>query len=135
MSAAIYITSEQPSAVDSIAVNGKYFILHMENISVIGEDHGLKRLDDYISYTLGEALAFTDESITPREQIEENYQEQWFDPAEGLALIEQYIDVVTNYHSLSATSRTQCLEDLQGYKSVLEILAQENIRWHFSCDI
>jgi hypothetical protein len=135
MSAAVYISAESPSAADKIAVNGKYFVLHIDNISTIGEDHGLKRLDEYISSTLDDVLELADESITPREKIQENFQEQWFDPGEGLALIDNYIDLVKNYHSLSETSKSQCLEDLQGYKAVLEILAKENIRWHFSYDL
>ena len=135
MSAAIYIATESPSPADQIAVNGKYFILHIDNISAIGEDHDLKRLDEYISYTLEETLEFLDESIVSREQAEQNHVEQWFDPKEGLELIKKYIDVVKNYHSLSETSKKQCLEDLESYKSVLEVLVKENIRWHFSHDI
>ena len=135
MSAAIYISTETPSSADQIAVNGKYFILHIDNISAIGEDHGLRRLDEFISYSLEETLAFVDESITSSEEIEESYQEEWFEPKEGLELIKKYIDLVKNYHSLSQATKKHCLEDMESYKSVLEILVKENVRWHFSHDI
>jgi len=135
MSAAIYISTEKPSIADQIAVNGKYFILHIDNISAIGEEHGLKRLDDFISYSLEETLEFIDESITPRDEVEKAYCEQWFDPKEGLELIMKYIELVKSYHSLSDSGKNQCLEDLEIYRSVLEILANKNIRWHFSHDL
>jgi len=135
MSAAIYISTETSHSAEEIAVSGKYFILHMDNICSIGEDNGLKRLDEYISYSLEDALDFINESIAPGEQVENNYQEEWFDPKEGLALINKYIDLVGNYHSLSEASKKKCLEDLGSYQAVLESLAKENIRWHFSYDI
>jgi hypothetical protein len=135
MSAAIYISSQVPSSADQIAVNGKHILLHIENISSIGEEYGLKRLDEYISYSPDETLEFFDKSMLTPEQSEMLSQELWFDPKEGLALIVQYIDLVERYHSLSETTKKQCLEELKSYISVLEILAQENIQWHFSCDI
>jgi len=135
MSAAIYISSKTSCSAEEIAVSDKYFILHMDNVSSFGEDNGLKRLDEYISYSLEDALDFIDEPSAPVEQIENNYQEEWYDPKEGLALINKYIDLVENCHSLSETSKKKCLEDLGSYQAVLESLAKENIRWHFSYDV
>lgn len=136
MSAAIYISTETPLAeIDEIAVNGKYFILHIDNISAIGEEHGLKRLDEYIGYTLDETLEFMVDSSDLHDSIRENHEEDWFDPKEGYSLIKKYIDLVKSYHSLSDTSKKHCLEDLESYKKILEVLTKHNIRWHFSCDI
>lgn len=105
MSAAFFISTETSSpAADQIAMNGKYFVLHIDNISSIGEDHGLRRLDEYIGYTLDEALGYANDSAH-KEQSKENYQEEWFDPAEGHELISRYIEPINNYHSLSDTSK------------------------------
>jgi len=136
MSAAIYISSETPiPEIDSIAVNGKYFILHIDNISTIGEEHGLKRLDEYIGYTLDETLEFMNTSSDLHDTIREHYEEEWFDPSEGHDLIKKYIDLIKNYHSLSDTTKKHCLEELESYKMVLEVLTKRNIRWRFSFDI
>ncbi len=135
MSAAIYITAEKSSPADRIAVDGKQILLHLDNLSAIGEAHGLKRLDEYIDYPADEMLDLFDESMLTAEQIEALSQTRWFDPAEGLVLINGYIDAVSHYHSLSETTKRHCLDDLSSYRLVLEILAQAGIRWHFSCDI
>jgi hypothetical protein len=135
MSAAIYITAEKPSSADRIAVDGKQILVHLDNLSAIGEEHGLRRLDEYIDYAADEMLDFFDESMLTAEQIDTLSQEQWFDPTEGLTLINSYIDVVKHYHSLSETTKHHCLEELYSYRAVLEILAKAGINWHFSCDI
>lgn len=51
MSAAIYISAESSSAANKIAIGGKYFFLNIDNLSVIGEDYGSRRLGEYICYT------------------------------------------------------------------------------------
>ena len=135
MSAAVYISFESPTTADQIVVDGKHMMLHLDNVSAIGEDHGLKRLDDYVSQTMEEVLDFMDDAMASQEQIITTYHEQWFDPKEGLALIEEYIGLIGNYHSLGETIKSKCLIDLKSYREVLRILTQENIRWHFSYDI
>ncbi len=135
MSAAVYITCESPTSADDIAVDGKNMIFHFDNISAIGEDHDLARLDEYVSQTMEEMLEFMISSTASKEQIEATYKEQWFNPKEGLELIEKYIELVKNYHSLSETTKHHCLADLEQYREVLEVLVKENVRWHFSYDI
>ena len=135
MSAAVYISCESRTSADDIAVDGKNMVIHIDNISAIGQDHNLNRLDEYISQSTEELLEFIGGSIESKEQIEASYKEQWFEPQEGLELVEKYIDLVKNYHSLSETTKEQCLADLEQYRRVLEMLVSENVRWHFSYDI
>lgn len=110
-------------------------MIHLDSISAIGEDHDLKRLDQYVSYTPEEVSDFLGGLEAAQEQIDESHREQWFDPKAGLELIEKYIDLVKNYHSLSDTTKGQCIPELESYKEVLKILVDENIRWHFSYDL
>ena len=135
MGAALYISFDSPTSAEGITVDGKHMLTHMDNIPAIGEDHGLIHLDEYVSQTMEQVLEFIDSSIASKDQLEEYYQEQWFDPTEGLELMEKYIDFVKNYHSLSDTTKRQCLPDLECYRDVLKILVDENVRWHFSYDL
>ena len=135
MSAALYISFESPTSAENVVVDGKYIMPHLDNISAIGEDHNLKRLDEYVSQSLSEILEFIDESVIPKQKVEETHNERWFDSNEGLEVIGKYKEVVKTYHSLSNTTKEDCLRDLESYEEVLKVLAKENIRWHFSYDI
>jgi hypothetical protein len=121
MSAAVYISCETPTSADDIAADGKNMLIHFDSFSAIGEDHDLERLDVYVSQTMEEMLEIMDDSIASKEEIEASHKERWFNPLVGLELIEKYISLVKKYHSLSDTTKQQCLPDLEQYREVLKI--------------
>lgn len=110
-------------------------MLHLDNISSIGEESGLARLDEFFSFDLDEAIDLLAEVGASQVDVEATHKEDWFGPELGRALIKDYMELIRDYHSLSDTTKKQCLADLEEYEKVFDILVQEKIRWHFSYDI
>ena len=115
--------------------DGANLLIHLDSISAIGEEYNLGRLDDYV-YTPTEQIAeFLLSAGASEEEIERANPELWFSPEEGLSLMQSYIDVITQYHTLSDTTKSMVVPELKEFCAILEVLYTENNQWHLEYDL
>lgn len=107
---------------------------HIDAISAIGEENNLKRLDEYVFTPTEQIIDFFRSTGASEEEIrliEEANSNLWFEPHEGISLIQEYVHTILNYHTLSDTTKSQILPELIEFKKILEVCSQESNHWHF----
>ncbi len=131
----IFIATKNKINLTELANHGVHLINHLDLLSSIGEEHQLMRLDDCV-YTPTEQIAEFLKSVgATEEEIEQANPELWFSAKEGLTLIKSYIKIISNYHSLSQTTKSVVLPELIQFRTLLELLCAENNEWHFEYDL
>ncbi len=131
----IYIAIKNKSEADALPNDGRALILHIDAISAIGKDAGLKRLDEYVFAPLDEISEFLVDSGLTDEELENAQPEVWYEPEEGRKTIDEYIRVTKNYHTLSETTKGQVVPELEQFRNILRVLSKENNKWRLQYDI
>ena len=131
----IFIATREKSKSEYLPNDGRELILHFDNISSIGEEMGLSRLDEYIYVPANQMLEFLKGTGAKDEEIENVNLELWFNPKEGLELISSYINTLEKYHTISQTTLKAIMPELKEFQRIMEILEQEYNEWHFEYDI
>ena len=131
----IFIATREKSKSEYLPNDGRELILHFDNISSIGEEMGLSRLDEYIYVPTDQMLEFLKGAGAKDEEIENVNLELWFSPKEGLELISSYINTLEKYHTISQTTLKAIMPELKEFQRIMEILEQEYNEWHFEYDI
>lgn len=135
MGVAYYIVSNDGDTSYSTMMSGKGLGLALDNVSCMGEDAGMTRLDDFVSHSKEDTIeimrggGFTDidESKFP--------DEQWYDSKMGIKLVEQYIDKLKTYDYIDKTDKENSLQDLNDMLSILKLLDHKGLKWHLTIDI
>jgi hypothetical protein len=134
MGIAYYISSSDGDTSYSSMMDGKGLGRALDKVSCMGQDAGMKRLDDYVSQRREELLELIPEGIDSFENPQ-LLEEQWYDSTMGVALIEQYIEKLKAYGFISRTEKEDSLQDLEDMRSILGILSEKSLKWHLSLDI
>jgi len=131
----IFIATKNKSKTDMELNDARELILYIDAISAIGEENGLMRLDEFIYAPLEEISDFLVKTGASKEELEKAYEDIWFEPKVGKDLVERYINLVRNYHSLSETTKSKIIPELENFKHILKTLVEENNMWRLQYDI
>ncbi len=132
---AIYVVAKEAGEFGQLANRGAMLLLHLDAISAIGEEFGLKRLDECVYLPDDQLFDFLRDAGATDEQIAAANPPLWIEAQQGVVLMGDYVDRVRSYHSLSEQTRTAVLAELEEFEKVFEALAQTGDHWHFEYDI
>lgn len=137
MSVAYYIVLDNEDPGFETFVNGKAIAHAMEALDALCEQEGLPKLESFFGQSLEELAELLDEEIDIPE--DEDPGPQWFEPAEGLALVDALIATLQKQpgvlNAAEFPKAEDVLEDLTEYKSVLTAAEKIGAKWHLSLDL
>jgi hypothetical protein len=132
MSLAYYIVLKPKIEGFDPFVNGKA-IAHADEKTVakLCASLNVRPLTEFISADPDELAEFLeDEGVDPPEVLEE---EQWFSAEEGLTTVRALRQHLAE-NPTALKNSAAIIDDLTDYEVVLEVVKQENVRWHLAVD-
>lgn len=132
---AVYIVARKTENLDAFENHGIMLLVHLDTISAIGEEFGLKRLDECVYISDEDLLDYLTEAGVPPDDIAKANPPLWMPATEGFELVSAYIDKLKTYHTINDVTRVSVLQELNGFRQILEALAGSNDAWHFEYDI
>ena len=131
----IFIVAKNEFITSNLENEGIHLFAHIDNISSIGEEFSIQRLDECV-YTPTESIAeFLCEAGATEEEISMSNPELWIPAQTGFQLLNEYIKIVTDYHSLSEKTKSLILPELTNFSAILDVLCADGNEWHFEYDI
>ncbi|SFI90439.1 hypothetical protein [Planctomicrobium piriforme] len=137
MGAAVYIAASNPQLRELIFVDGKMIARHLETLSTLAEDNGLRRLEMYLSQSAEETKAFfVDQLGVAPEEIDMNkIQENWYSPEEGSRYFTSLRQVVEqDKFYFKEAEKYRVLDDINSFIDVISTLRDADVRWHLAVD-
>lgn len=131
MSIAYYVVLDIEDPGFDTFVNGKAVARASEKLAALCHRTGLQPLDSFMGQSLDDFEDFLDEDI---ELPDDDGQAKWFEPAEGIALIESLISAIQQSPA-SVPFADAVLEEFEEYKAVLEQALKIKAKWHLALDI
>lgn len=131
MSVAYYVVLDIEDPGFDTFVNGKAVARASEKLAALCHRTGLQTLDSFMGQSLDDFEDFLDEDI---ELPDDDGQTKWFEPAEGIALIESLISAIQQSPA-SVPFADAVLEEFEEYKAVLEQALKIKAKWHLALDI
>lgn len=131
MSVAYYVVLDIEDPGFDTSVNGKAVARASEKLASLCHRTGLQTLDSFMGQSLDDFEDFLDEDI---ELPDDDGQAKWFEPAEGIALIESLISAIQQSPA-SVPFADAVLEEFEEYKAVLEQALKIKAKWHLALDI
>lgn len=131
MSLACYLVLDRDDPGFDTFVNGKAVAHALDDLEALCCGLGLPTLESFMGQSIDAIEHLLGEDIDLPEG--DDGEAQWFDPAEGIALI----DAIASAIQQSATplpSAAAVLDDLGEFKAVLEQARTINARWHLAMD-
>lgn len=120
MGVAVYPRIENTNADWVHDISGKALAKGMDTLFKLIKKHGFKNLIDYYASSQEEL-----EDLN----LEEKAESVWFDPVEGLALIDAMMSAFKDNQALF--TRPDHLEnDLKAFRAILNRAASEGLRWN-----
>lgn len=102
------------------------------NMDALCHRKGLQTLDSFMGQSIDDFEDLLGEDIELPDG--DNVRAKWFEPAEGIALIESIVSAIKQ-SATSVPSADAVLEDLGDYKAVLEKTLEINAKWNLALDI
>jgi hypothetical protein len=135
MSAAFFIVLDNEDPGFDTMVNGKFLSQDSDRLGTIAKSIGVRKLEDYVSYSPDEARAIMEDFGTDPEEIEatELPERQWFDAQEGLDLVAKLADHI-RANPTAVKNAEGVLSDLQEYQVVFEKAKRIGARWNLQVD-
>lgn len=131
MSVAYYVVLDVEEPGFDAFVNGKAVAHAAEELEALCQQSGLQTLDSFLGQGMEDFADLLDEDIELPDG--DDGQAKWFDPAEGIALIESIVSAIQqNPAALSCSA--EVLEDLEEYRAVLEKAREIKAKWHLALD-
>ncbi len=131
MSVAYYVVLDVEEPRFDPWVNGKAVAHAVEELDALCQQSGLQTLDSFLGQAMEDIADMLDEDIELPDG--DDGLAKWFEPAEGIALIESIVSVIQQ-NPTSLSSSAEVLEDLAEYQTVLEKARGIKARWHFALD-
>jgi hypothetical protein len=132
MSLAYYIRLDPPETGFDSFTSGKAAAQAAPALDRLCDTHGLPRLDSFFGQSNDEISTLIGEDLGLDTADDDGVQ--WFDPVDGLTVIEALMDLVARYPS-SVPQNDEVLDDLEQYKEVLEQAQAAGARWHLALDL
>ncbi len=127
MGVAFYIVTERE--FPESWVNGKALPRHAERLDARCRELGMRPLTSFFSHSPAEAAAFlASEGADPA--TVNLPPEQWFDAAEGLAVVRTLLRDPERLPGKKGAAA----EDLREFEALLVRLDDEKVRWHLAVD-
>lgn len=144
MSLAYYIVLNNKEPDFDDFVNGKAVAHAVEALDEVCAQAGLPGLDSFagqsceeLAEMLGDDFDDSDEDEDGDEEVipvkRQYSDEKWFDAEEGISLMDALV-VAIGQHPKIIPDPDEIIEELKGYKSVLEQAKTISAKWHFAID-
>ena len=135
MSLAWYISVEREISGLDTFVNGKS-IAHVseKKLAAIVGKLGIRPLTDFFSASPDEVADLVGESWGDAGEIAGMPEEQWFSAKEGLDTVRPLLAYLREKEG-ELDRQEYIVSDLEEYERILDVLAEEGVRWHLSIDI
>lgn len=134
MGAACYIVCENGEVNEEIIVNGKSVSKHLDHLSSMAQDNGMRRLDSFISQSPEEADRFLLELGAAIDEVKASIKESWYDPSHGLDYFRALASLVTGDDFLDPKDKSDTITDLEEYITAMCTLKDKGLRWHLQID-
>lgn len=132
MSVAYYVVLDIEEPGFDTFVSGKAVARASEELDALCHRTGLQTLDSFMGQSMDDFEDLLGEDIELPDG--DDGQAKWFEPAEGIALIESIVSAIKQSVT-SVPSADAVLEDLEEYKAVLEQALKIKAKWHLALDI
>lgn len=131
MGVAYYIVLDREIAGLDTFVDGKAIAHQCDELAAITRELGLRDINEFVSADPEELIAMAAEMDV--DLPEPPAPEAWFAAEEGLHWIAQIQNYLTA-HPDALGDGSAVLEDLEGYRTLLEAAKANDARWHFAVD-
>jgi hypothetical protein len=131
----LYIAIKNNSRAEQMANNGTALLIHLDAISAIGAECGLARLEDYVYMPNDQIAEFLMKAGATHEEIEKANPVVWYPAAEGRDMIQGYIAALSDYHSISESTKSKVVAELESFQEIFKVLVEEDNAWHFEYDL
>lgn len=108
--------------------DGKSVARAMDKLNEISKNLGIRSLEDFMGQSVEELSDLLGEEIEGSPELE-----KWFEPKEGIEVIEKLIGVL-NSKSITIKNLNSLVEDLESYKEALFLAEKNNAKWHLAID-
>lgn len=134
MGAALYIALEKEvPGVDATSMRGNVLATAWDHLDAIASENGLLPLEAFMSADPDEAAEFLEDHGGASDF--DIPDEQWFDPADGLATVRGLLKLIRGDPSLmEGYPIADVTEDLESAARVLALADERKVRFHFAVD-
>jgi hypothetical protein len=135
MSTAYFIVLDREQPGFDTMVNGKFLAQDSRKLEKIARSLHLRALEDFVSYSPDEAVAMMEDFGADLDGIDaaELPVQQWFDAADGLALLEKLAGHV-QANPTAVKNAQGVLSDLQEFQEILAKAKAIGARWNLQVD-
>ncbi len=130
---AVFVVSRKGHDLGSFDNQGIMLLLYLDTVSSIGEEYGLRRLDECVYISDADKLEFLGEAGMSSEQIAETRSPLWIAASEGLELVDAYTEKLNSHHSINDGTRVGVLQELARFRLIFQALAEYHDDWRFEC--
>ena len=129
MGLALFIALSEKVDFDDM-VNGRAVARAWEFLDKVAANASVKALADFISMDLKEFSGAG---------ADENWQEEWFSPTDGLIMFRAFLDYLDKNdvpkEEVQNMEKEWIIDDLKGFEQVLVQAEAHSVKWHLEVDI
>jgi hypothetical protein len=132
MAASMYIVVEGEDPGFDIFVNGRSLARHEDALERLAVRLGVRPLIDFFSADENSMALLIEEGAGNPELMRRLPPPQWYSPTDGLATVRGLLRVLREEPQLLGSEGELVLEELKGYRTVLEKTEVRGLRWHLA---
>lgn len=126
-----YFVELDDAKVETDFVDGTSVARALDALNALAEEIGIAPLEAFMGQSVDECA----DVVEPRfERIQGHRGASWFDPHDGIAVVDALCAALHD-DPARVDDAPEVLDDLVGYRQVLETAKRAGARWHLSVDI
>ena len=130
---AVFVVSRKGHDLGSFDNQGIMLLLYLDTVSSIGQEYGLRRLDECVYISDVDKLELLGETGMSPEQITQILSPSWITASEGLELVDAYTEKLNSHHSINDGTRVGVLQELARFRLIFQAMAECHDDWRFEC--